>query len=69
MDWRGIGNLIYYSCQAVGTAALDLFWCLLRVAAEVLVITPHFVKYSGDENIEGKRLLGRTGAELPFPEM
>lgn len=51
MNWIGIGNLIYYSCQPVSTAALDLFWCLLQVAAGVVVITLHFVNYSGGGNI------------------
>lgn len=51
MNWSGIGNLIYYNCQPVSTAALDLFWRLLQVAAEVLVITLHFMNYSGGENI------------------
>lgn len=63
MNWSVRGNLIHYSCQPVSTAALDLFWCLLQVAAKVLVITLHFVNYPGGENIE--RLLGRVGAELP----
>lgn len=47
-----IGDLIHYSCQPVSTAALDLFWCLLQVAAKVLVITLHFVNYPGGKNIE-----------------
>lgn len=51
MNWIGIGNLIYYSCQPVSTAALDLFRCLLQVAAELVVITLHFVNYSSGENI------------------
>lgn len=50
MNWSGIGNLIYYSCQPVSTAALDLFRCLLQIAAEVVVITLHFGNYSGGEN-------------------
>lgn len=66
MNWIGIGNLIYYSCQPVSTAALDLFWCLLQVSAEVVVITLHFVNYSGGENMQRKSLLDRRGAELPF---
>lgn len=65
MNWIGIGNLIYYSCQPVSTATLDLFWCLLQVAAEVVVITLHFVNYSGGGNIK-KKVTGQEGSRACF---
>jgi len=49
----------------VSTAVLDLFWCLLQVAAELLVITLHFVNYSAGENIKEK-VTGQSGSRASF---